>query len=241
MNSIDFGKWTEAELDVLLATAQKMPLPGGRIGFLTKQFLGIPYQSGTLIGSDTVPEQLVVNLSVMDCFTFLDYLEAMRRSSTCAEFLESLKCVRYRNCTVEYRMRHHFFSDWAVFHADSIEDVTAQIGGDSTTSVEKMLNMKNDGTVWVPGMEPCSRMISYIPSEAVDVRVLAGLRTGDYVGIYTDHAGLDVTHVGVVVKGPFVTWLRHASSAAGRMNVLDDDLVEYLADKPGLVIYRAKQ
>jgi hypothetical protein len=237
---IDFGKWTESEINALLGTAQKMPTPGGRIGFLTKQFLGVPYQSGTLTGSDTVPEQFVVNLSAVDCFTLLDYLEAMQRSATCAEFLDVLRCVRYRNCAVEYCMRHHFFSDWSLFQQDRIDDVTAQIGGDCSVSAAKRLNLRADGTCWIPGIPPFKREITFIPSGSLNARVLAGLRTGDYAGIYTDLAGLDVTHVGVIVKGPFITYLRHASSAPGKMRVIDDDLVEYLANKPGLIVYRAK-
>lgn len=237
---INLGKWTEAELDALLSMAQKMPTPGGRIGYLTKQFMGVPYQSRTLIGSNTEPEQLVVNLSAVDCFTLLDYLEAMRRSANTAEFIEHLKQVRYRNGEISYATRNHFFSDWTVYQPDFIEDVTVQIGGDHVGESEKKLNLKADGGCWIPGLQPCIRRISYIPSGHVDARVLAGLRTGDYVGMYADLAGLDVTHVGVVVKGPFVTYLRHASSTAGRMKVLDDDLLDYLSDKAGLIIYRAK-
>lgn len=237
---IDLGKWTETELDVLLGTAQKMPAPGGRIGFLTKQFMGVPYRAATLIGSDTEPEQFVVNLSAVDCFTLLDYLEAMRRSETYARFVETLKCVRYRNCAVEYRMRNHFFSDWPAYQPDCIADVTAQIGNAACETVDKVLNAKADGGFWLPGIDSRRRRITYIPADRVDARVLSGLRTGDYAGIYSACEGLDVSHVGIIVKGPFVTYFRHASSAVGRMRVLDDDLAEYIAGKPGLIVYRPK-
>lgn len=237
---IDFGKWTSAEFDALLGTAQKMPTPGGRIGFLTKQFMGLPYRSHTLIGSETEPEQFVVNLSAVDCFTLLDYLEAMRRSSSSAEFIDALKSVRYRNGEVEYRQRNHFFSDWVACQPEHIMDITAQIGGSEAITVDKVLNVKEDGGFWIPGLEPFHRRITYIPADGIDARVLAELRTGDYAGIYSGRAGLDVSHVGVIVKGPFVTYLRHASSLAERMQVVDDELVKYLPAKTGLVVYRPK-
>lgn len=237
---IDLGKWTESELDALLSTAQKMPAPGGRLGFLTKQFMGVPYRAATLIGSDTEPEQFVINLSAVDCFTLLDYLEAMRRSGSYARFVETLKCVRYRNCAVEYRMRNHFFSDWPAYQPEFITDVTGQIANGACETVDKVLNAKADGGFWLPGIDTRRRRITFIPADRVDAPVLAGLRTGDYAGIYSASEGLDVSHVGIVIKGPFVTYFRHASSAADRMRVIDDDLAEYLAGKPGLIVYRPK-
>ncbi len=236
----DLGGWTESDLDALLQDAQRLPAPGARIGFLSKQFLGVPYRTATLAGSAAENERLVVNISGVDCFTFLDYLEAMRRSASHAEFVENLKNVRYRNGVVDYLARNHFFSDWPEHQPEFISDVTAAVGGDSAVSIEKMLNVKADGSYWLAGIALRRRNVTFIPSERFDTKMLAKLQTGDYIGIYTDLAGLDVAHVGVIVKGPFMFYLRHASSAPGKMRVLDDELAHYLADKPGACVYRAK-
>lgn len=40
-------------------------------------FLDIPYQANTLIGSSIIPEELVVNFNDVDCFTLLDYIQAI--------------------------------------------------------------------------------------------------------------------------------------------------------------------
>jgi hypothetical protein len=64
------------------------------------------------------------------------------------------------------------------------------------------------------------------------------LRSGDYVGIYSEHAGLDVSHTGLIVKKSGQVLLRHASSRSNVKRVLDEDLLDYLRDKPGLVVYR---
>lgn len=236
----DLGQWSEKEFDVLLQTAQKLPGAGSRIGFLSKQFMGVPYKAGTLTGSATAVEQLVVNLAGVDCFTYLDYLEAMRRSSSYGEFIENLKAVRYQNGEVDFRSRNHFFSDWPVYQHDFIEDVTGSAGGDAVITVGKMLNVKADGSHWLSGIAPRMRGVVYLPSERLDERIVAGLRTGDYIGIYDDMAGLDVTHVGVIVKGTFVAYLRHASSVPNKLRVVDDELLPFLSDKPGVIVYRAK-
>ncbi len=236
----DLGTWTESDLDVLLQDAQRLPTPGTRIGFLSKQFLGVYYRADTLACSATEKERLIVNLAGVDCFTFLDYLEAMRRSASHADFIENLRNVRYQNGVVDYLTRNHFFSDWLEYQKAFIEDVTVAVGGDAAVSIEKMLNVKADASPWLPEVAPRSRRVFFIPSERIDKKMLADLRTGDYIGIYTDLPGLDVTHVGVMVKGPFMLSLRHASSSPGRMRVLDDELVHYIADKPGICVYRAK-
>lgn len=50
-------------------------------------FLHVPYGANTLVGSASVPEQLVVELTRVDCFTYADYVEALKRSSDRAGFL----------------------------------------------------------------------------------------------------------------------------------------------------------
>ncbi|MGB0973104.1 MAG: N-acetylmuramoyl-L-alanine amidase-like domain-containing protein, partial [Mycobacterium sp.] len=51
-----------------------------RSDVVSRQFLGVPYGANTLIGSATEAEQLVVDLQEVDCFTYADYVEALKRS-----------------------------------------------------------------------------------------------------------------------------------------------------------------
>lgn len=53
---------------------------GNLIDFISKQFLGTPYVANRLIGSQTTPEHLVIDLNALDCFTYIDYVEAFRRA-----------------------------------------------------------------------------------------------------------------------------------------------------------------
>ncbi|MBI4698319.1 MAG: DUF1460 domain-containing protein [Nitrospirae bacterium] len=42
--------------------------------------------------------------------------------------------------------------------------------------------------------------------------------------------------MGIIIKNADEIYLRHASSAAGK--VIDQDLMDYISKKPGLIIFR---
>jgi hypothetical protein len=63
---------------------------------ISEEFLGIPYRGFTLVGDREIPERLVIDLEGMDCFTFLDYVEAIRLSRSADDFPHALIGVRYR-------------------------------------------------------------------------------------------------------------------------------------------------
>jgi hypothetical protein len=64
------------------------------------------------------------------------------------------------------------------------------------------------------------------------------MRTGDYAGIYSETEGLDVSHVGIVIRKQDALFLRHASSALGAGAVIDQDFLEYMKGRPGLILLR---
>ena len=224
------------EVSRLLNETSKMKNTPEKIEFLSSCFLGVPYQEFTLTGSDTDPESLIINLRGVDCFTLLDYVEAMRHASTFDEFAEHLIKTRYRDGIISFSHRNHFFTDWRDNNPDSIKDVTDQIGGPRTIIVNKTLNRKEDGTFFLKGIRCFERAVSYIPSGLIDEQVLDALRTGDYAGIFAAAPGLDVSHVGMIIRksGPLI--FRHASSE--NRKVLDEDFEKYISGKPGLVILR---
>lgn len=232
------GKWTQESLDSILHESSKIDTIGIRIGFLSKQFIGIPYQESTLIGDINTPEVFVINLEAMDCFTFLDYVESLRRSSSFNEFKENLKKVRYREREVSFKNRNHFFTDWSEFNSDLIDDVTEQTGGKEVIRIKKTLNKKEDGTLLLHGIKPIERYIHYIPVNAFDDMIFKNLRTGDYIGIYSEEKGLDVSHVGIFIRQGDKGYLRHASSTKNK--VIDDDFKEYIIEKPGIIVFRSK-
>jgi hypothetical protein len=233
------GRWSVGALDVLIRASAVFATPGEKIAFLSEKFLGTPYRESTLIGNETVAETLVVNVEGVDCFTFIDYIEAMRLSVSFREFTEKLRKVRYRSGEVTFSKRNHFFSDWAEHDRGLVRDVTEAVGGKNTEKTRKILNRKGDGTRFVDGVPIVERVISHIPSEAVDRTVLGRLRTGDYAGVYSSLPGLDVSHVGVIINEGKTVSLRHASIK--HRSVVDEDLAAYITGTSGLVILRPRE
>lgn len=233
---IILGDWTRQRAEAVMEKAGGIRDPGAKIEFLSEKFLGTPYAENTLGGAADRREVLTVNLSGLDCFTYVDYVESMRRSGGFAEFLKNLAAVRYRDAAVRWEGRRHFFSDWASGAGKNVRDATAEIGGKLAVTEKKKLNRKADGSLWLPGIDVVERDVSYIPSERLGPEILDAVRTGDYLGIYSDRDGLDVSHTGIAVRKNGKVYLRHASSRHRR--VLDEDLAVYMKKRPGLVVYR---
>ncbi|MDA3903401.1 MAG: DUF1460 domain-containing protein [Desulfuromusa sp.] len=236
--AVDLGDWNREKIEHLLDDAEQIPDPGKRVTFISAAFLETPYLANSLIGTAETAEMFVLRLDGVDCFTLLDYVEALRRTSNFDGFQETLRRIRYREGRVNFLNRNHFFSAWGNGDFTQLHNVTDLVGGTVIRRVEKQLNQKADGTLYLPGYPVKKREVVFIPPEAVDESVLARLRSGDYVGIYSFESGLDVSHSGIVVKQAGKVFLRHASSRLSLKKVVDEELLPYLAGEKGLIIYR---
>ena len=211
-----------------------------RSDIVSRQFLGVPYGANTLIGSANEPEQLVVELQKVDCFTYADYVEALKRANDRDEFIDNLIGVRYKDGVVGFQNRKHFFTDWSALAPAIATDITTSLSANSI-QLTKNLNKKDSDGVYLPGLPVVPRTISYIPSQQVDSSVLGGLRTGDYIGAYAEDGGLDVTHIGIFIDSPDGPVLRNASSLSANNKVVDSPLLDYLQTVPGVVVLRPVQ
>lgn len=237
---IQLGSWDEPRLDQLLADAAMITEPGARIVFLSDGLVDTPYQGQTLTAGPDQPEQLVVNLACFDCFTLLDMVETLRRSTSAAEIPEQLRRVRYRQGQISFTSRRHFFSDWVTEAESPIIDVTGLVGGERSRTRVKQLNRKAEDQLWIPTLEVVSRPITYIPAGLVNDVILARLQSGDYVGIFSPVDGLDVSHTGLLVRRSGELLLRHASSRQETQRVVDEEFRSYLEGTPGIVVYRVR-
>jgi len=196
---------------------------------LSEKFLGIQYVSNTLSNSDidTSKENLIINFDALDCFTFIDTIEALKNSDSKNEFKQNLVNTRYKNGDISYYQRNHFFSDW--LDSNSVQDITCKLG-----QCEKTIKYLNENEKYLKEIPTKKREISYIKSSFIDTTLL---KNGDYIGIYTDKKALDVTHTGIIIKKFGKVFIRHASSL--KKNIIDSELLEYTKNKLGVIIYRA--
>nr|WP_314985456.1 DUF1460 domain-containing protein [uncultured Pantoea sp.] len=211
---------------------------GERINQISATFLGAPYQADTLIGSPDTPEALVINFNGVDCFTLLDYVQALSRSHDRASFEANLIRTRFAGGKVSYLERRHFFTDWFAESPRNADDITRTLSPDAVTVV-KQLNRETSGKERLPGLGVIPRRITYIPARAITLQVLKQIQTGDYIGVYTTAQGLDVSHAGIAVRHDGRLWFRNASSLAANRKVVDAPFREYMRSKPGIMVLRA--
>ena len=199
------------------------------ISKLTQKFLDTSYVSNTLsnIEINTSKENLIINFEALDCFTFIDTIEALKNSKDLESFKNKLINTRYKNGDISYLKRNHFFSDWLT--NNNMKDITCSLG---KCNKEKKLLNKN--YKYLKKIEMVQRDIYYIAPEDIN---LSKLQTGDYVGIYTKLSDLDVTHTAIIIRKDNLVYLRHASSK--KKKVIDSLLLEYIKNKSGIIVYRS--
>jgi len=202
-----------------------------KISYLAENFLNVSYKADTLIGGIYKQEELVIDLDNVDCFTLIDYLFALGLSQTSDEFVSNLKKVRYKNAQVGFTKRNHFFSQWIENNKDIVFNASRFIGTKKCQT--KTLNQKQDGSVWVEGIDVFTQQICW--AQDFD---LSKLEPGDIIGFVTNKPGLDVTHLAVVVSLGNNPQIIHASSVEEK--VIKQDLKDYLQDSSsvGLLIAR---
>lgn len=213
-----------------------------KIDMVSGYFKETPYVANRLVGDATTSEQLVIDLNALDCFTYVDYIEAFKRSANVDEFISALRKVRYINGDVTYLNRKHFFSDW---YSEKETVVTDVLAGDEFKSVVKTeevaLNQGASGP-YIPGLAIRNRNINFIPRDQLTPEFLKTLKTGDYIGLRTSIAGLDVTHCGIIIQKEDGTYMRHASSQKAYRQVIDQKLTDYFDTykRPtGILVFRS--
>ncbi len=235
---INLGKFTKDTLQELIEASHQIGTPGKQVDYISRRFLGTKYGANTLIGNDKTIEVLTLNLKEIDCFTLIDYVESIRISKDYSEIIPNLIRIRYKKGVVDYKNRRHFFSDWAFSEFKHVIDVTNEVSEGKAVKAIKHLNKKANGSFYLPGIETITREITYIPTNKIDKKIISKLKTGDYIGIYSNDPGLDVSHTGILIFKSKTPYIRHASSRKGKNRVVDENLLRYLRNKPGIVILR---
>lgn len=211
-----------------------------------KLLIGTPYVAHTL---ESDKEQLTINLRGLDCTTFAENCLAIARSIKSGEpnfekFTKELQQIRYRNGVIDgYPSRLHYFSDWIYENnkREFIIDVLQQISNTPyplkvdfmSTHPDSYEKLKNNPevvkTIAYQEKEINTRKMYYLPKDKL-ANYEADLKEGDIVGITTSIKGLDITHVGILVRNKNTgrIHLMHASSTGKKVIISENTLEEYL-------------
>jgi hypothetical protein len=190
---------------------------GNIIVAIGESFIGTDYKASTL--EKDGGEKLVVNLTGLDCTTFLEnvlvFSRLIKKDSTAFDnYLKELTFIRYRNGIINsYTSRLHYFSDWIFdnINKNVVKDITEDLGG---VAVKFQLNFMSDHPALYkhlrenPSFIPViqnqedsinARTYFYIPKNKVS-SVEKKLNDGDLIAFTTSVKGLDIGHVGIAVK-----------------------------------------
>ncbi len=227
----------EPKVEAFAARAAACPAPGPDcLVELGRSLLGTPYLKGALAGPRDPATGLTLSLAKVDCMVLLEWLLAGnslagRPAAGRADSLaQALARVRFRDGLVHWKQRHHFFSDW-LDSGPRLTDAGAGFSGARQRSVE--LNRREGQRRWVKGVPVRSQEVWWVPP---GTSTLDSLRDGDLVGLWAAKPGLDVTHVGIIVREGGRVLLLNASSRA--MKVRLEPLAEHPAWKKGLLVFR---
>ncbi|GET31037.1 N-acetylmuramoyl-L-alanine amidase-like domain-containing protein [Prolixibacter sp. SD074] len=210
-----------------------------------KEFLGTPYVAHTLDNRDK--EALIVNLRELDCTTYVENCLAIARTiksgkPTFRKFTRELENVRYRNGKLDgYLSRLHYFSEWISNNEKKglVEDVTYQIGGKPfPLDLDFMSNHPDDypqlkkHPEWVPEMAQREKEISgnsffYISKGKIE-EAEPDIHDGDIFALTSAIKGIDIMHVGIMLKENGRVHMMHASSKAMKVIIGEVTMEDYL-------------
>lgn len=224
-----------------------------------KSFLGTEYVASTLETAGA--ETLLVNLSGLDCTTFLETSLTFGRmikkgESDFNDYMKELQYVRYRDGKIEnYTSRLHYFSDWIFENCKKgiVKNITKEIGGEPIKFKTGFMSQNPDkykmlkaNPEFVPVMkakedEINAREYFYIPKEEVEKHE-SKIHNGDLIAITTNLKGLDIGHVGIAVKmDDGRIHFMHAPLVGAKVQISDNPLPEYLAKikkHTGIIVLR---
>jgi hypothetical protein len=211
-----------------------------------KSFIGTGYSANTLEKGDQ--EKLVVNLSGLDCYTFLEaslvFARCIKNGKTSFEdFQNELTNVRYRDGMLnEYPSRLHYFSDW-IYDMNKRKigkDITKEIGGVlykkkinfMSTHIDSYSQLKNNPKFVkeIAGFEKQinSRKYYYIPQDNI-ANIEQKIQSGDILGITTNIDGLDISHTGIAIRmDDGRIHLMHAPNVGYKVQITEKPLADYI-------------
>ena len=225
-----------------------------------KSFLGTDYETHTL--EKDGDEQLVINFTGLDCFTFLENALVISRcikqgKTSFDDYIEELTFIRYRNGLIDqYPSRLHYFIDWIYDNQEKgiVEDATKQLDGEKLELnlsfmsghpdyyKQLKLNPEFIKTIKKQEKEINQRDHYFIPKAKIS-EMEYQIENGDLLAFTSAIEGLDVNHVGIAVRmEDRRIHVLHAPNVGYKVQISDKPLAEYvmgIKNDSGIIVVRA--
>lgn len=220
-------------------------------------FLGTPYVAATL--ENGLEEKLVINLRELDCTTFAENCLALARTVKKGKddfdsFASELENLRYRDgIRNQYPSRLHYFSEWIHNnHKKGIISETPDLSGEKSF---KTINYMSTHPAAYPVLKAHPDLIPaiaeqekaltktgflYFPKSDIPA-INKQLLHGDIIALTSSIEGIDVNHVGIVLRKGNEFYLLHAPLSGKKVLISDGPLSDFVSPQSknsGIIIAR---
>jgi hypothetical protein len=220
-------------------------------------FLETPYVAATL--ENGLEEKLVINLRELDCTTFAESTLALARTVKLKKkdfesFAEELQKIRYRNgIRNQYPSRLHYFCEW-IENNDKKGIISGKANQNGVKS-DKVINYMSthpsdypvlkDHPELIPTIAQQEKEISekgfmYFPKSNI-ANLYHNLQPGDIIALTSSIDGVDVNHVGIIIKKGNEFHLLHAPLSGKKVLISDGPITDFLkpqSKNSGIMIAR---
>lgn len=240
------NKGDSARIVALLKEGRALGKDVNDVLFFARKFLGKPYVAYTL--DQELTERLVINTEGLDCTTYVENVIALavcarQHLTSFADFCKILSHVRYVDGKVSYSTRQHYFTYWITDNLkesliSDIELPPAPLSQKRKPKVDYMTThvasykMLNAHKEWLSDIKQMEEKVNattfaFIPKSQLkdSGKYQKYIKDGDIIGIVTNKAGLDISHVGFAVWHKGQLHLMNASSL--HKKVVDEPMTLY--------------
>jgi hypothetical protein len=227
----------------LFAPKSKMPI-ADLIVEIGLSFLGTPYVVASL--ENGLDEKMVVNLRELDCTTFAENCLALARTvksgkSDFEYFVAELEHIRYRDGKRnQYPSRLHYFSEW--IHNNHVKGLISETVNQKGVKCDKTINYMSTHPADYPVLKDHPELIPTIAEQEKELtatgfmyfpktdipNLYKHLQHGDIIALTSSIDGVDVNHVGIVIKKGNEYYLLHAPLSGKKVLVSDGPITDFI-------------
>ncbi|NND16887.1 MAG: DUF1460 domain-containing protein [Eudoraea sp.] len=250
IDSLEFQKRIKKIQEMSSANSAELLVEIGQT-FITTSYVAHTLDKGS-------KEELVINLTGLDCTTFVENalaftLMRLKQEKSLDQFAQQLTRIRYRQGLMNgYTSRLHYFTEWIADNENKgiLEDLTDSLGGELVDTPRTFMSSHREAYPLLAdennfkGLLQIEENLKVSPYHVIPHSGLEALephlKTGDILAFATKIDGLDVTHTALAIEKENRIHILHASST-GQVEISELPLLEYIKkikNSSGLIVAR---
>lgn len=227
----------------IFSSKSKMPI-SELIVEIGLSFLETPYVVASL--ENGLEEKMVINLRELDCTTFAENCLALARTVKLGKtdfetYVSELERIRYRDGKRnQYPSRLHYFSEW--IHNNHLKGFISETVNQNGVNSDKTINCMSTHPSDYPVLKDHPELIPTIAEQEKELTTIGfmyfpksdipnlykHLQHGDIIALTSSIDGVDVNHVGIIIKKENEFYLLHAPLSGKKVLVSDGPITDFI-------------